>query len=167
MYTAKFYLLFICSVTFAMQDSQMIQVHQAEDLVHFANEVVVFTPVSFIDDSHAYKEKSSQILNPALRYGYVSPAMGMDWSIYDTEHIEERGYLLEFLHTQKGSDNNVAILLTRFLKEDRLLMRKATSREVEYLLKILREKRAYFEIDCGCKEKHGSLQRIVDFKKAR
>lgn len=144
----------------AMQESQMTRVHKAEDLVHFAGQVVAYTPVNFIEDSYAYQEKSSPILNPALRYGYVTPGMAIDWRFWGETRPAEQGHVLIFLQTRTGA-GNVAVLLSRFLKEGQLLLRKATKAEVDYLLQVLKEKKAYFEIDCGCKEKHGSLERIL------
>lgn len=144
----------------AMQESEMIQVHQAEDLVHFAGQVVAYTPVNFIEDSYAYKEESGQILNPALRYGYVTPGMAVDWRFWGQTRPVEQGHVLIFLQTKYGR-GNVAVLLTRWLKENKLLIRKATSPEIAYLLQILKEKKAYFQIECGCEKKHGSLEQIL------
>lgn len=155
------FLLSVISMTsIAMQESQMTQVSKAEDLVHFAGKVVAYTPVNFIEDSYAYKEESSQILNPNLRYGYVTPGMAIDWQFWGETRPAEQGHVLIFLRARKGS-GNTTVLLTRFLKEHTLLIRKATKAEVTHLLQVLQEKKAFFNTECGCGKKCGSLQQIL------
>lgn len=127
----------------AMQETllPLVRIQKADDAAQFAGQVVAYTPVIFIKDFHTYREKPSTILNPALRYGYVSQE-----SLYDESNGEwEKCHLLTLLVTLNIRTYYHEYLVTRNLKLEKLYMRKVTPKEAAYLLQILGAKKAFFE----------------------
>lgn len=138
----------ICNSLLAMEEPPLVHIQRAEDATQFAGQIVAFAPISFIDDSLAYKESVSKTLNPALRYGYVTPNTIWDWQFFGKSQKETpQGHNVRLLLT---SDVNYGchVLLTRLLKEEKLLMRKITLTEAVRILQIIKENEAHFEDDC-------------------
>lgn len=136
-------LLTFTTLCIAMQESlpPLVQIQKAEDATQFAGQIVAYTPVILITDCHTYREKTSTVLNPALRYGYVSQE-----PVYDSSNGSwEKCYLLTLLVTLNIRTYYHEYLATRYLKLEKLYMRKVTPKEAAYLLQIVQAKKAFFE----------------------
>lgn len=135
-----FFLMIISHQLCAMQEPAMVHIQKAQDAVQFADQVVAYNPVIFINDFHAYAEKGSGILNPVLHYGYITPV-----ALYDEHKGEwEKGHFLSLLVTLDVRDY-IHHLVTRFLRQDKLYMRRVTPHEAAYLLQVVQTNKAHFE----------------------